>query len=61
MLRGVGWFSSKFFAPEIKVGVIAAKPLIYDPKYWWVSSEGVRSIISEAIAYIYARFVNWRA
>ncbi len=48
-------------APEIKVGVIAAKPLIYDPKYWWVSSEGVRSIISEAIAYIYARFVNWRA
>ena len=49
------------FAPEIKVGVIAAKPIIYDPNYWWVSSEGVRSIISEAIAYIYARFVNWRA
>jgi hypothetical protein len=47
-------------APEIKVGVIAAKPLSYDPKHWWVSSEGVRSIISEAIAYLYARFIDWR-
>ncbi len=48
-------------APEIKVGVIVLEPLSYDPKRWWVSSAGVRSIISETIAYIYARFVNWRA
>jgi len=48
-------------APDIKVGVIAAKPLSYDPKQWWISSEGVRSIIGEAIAYIYARFVDWRS
>lgn len=47
-------------APEIQVGVIAVKSLSYDPKHWWSSSEGVRSIISEAIAYLYARFVSWR-
>ena len=47
-------------ASEIQVGVIAAKPLSYDPKHWWVSSEGVRSIISEAIAYLYARLIDWR-
>jgi hypothetical protein len=47
-------------APEIKVGVIAIESLGYDSNQWWVSSEGVRSIMSEAIAYIYARFVNWR-
>lgn len=47
--------------PEIKVGVIAVESLSYDPKHWWISSEGVRSIMSETIAYIYARFVNWRA
>ncbi|MBD1808181.1 YdcF family protein [Microcoleus sp. FACHB-SPT15] len=47
-------------APEIKVGVIAAKPLSYDPKHWWVSSEGVRSIISETVAYLYARLIDWR-
>ena len=47
-------------APEIKVGVIAVKSISYDPKHWWSSSEGVRSIISEAIAYLYARFINWK-
>ena len=51
----------QILAPDIKVGVIAATSLGYDPKRWWMSSEGVRSIISEAIAYIYARFINWRA
>lgn len=44
--------------PKIKVGVIAAKTLNYQPNKWWTSSEGVRSVISEAIAYIYARFLN---
>ncbi|MEA5503745.1 ElyC/SanA/YdcF family protein [Halotia wernerae UHCC 0503] len=42
------------FAPQIKVGVIAAAPPNYDAKKWWNSSEGVRVIMSETIAYIYA-------
>ena len=45
-------------APKIKVGVIAAESLDYDPNNWWISSAGVREIISETIAYIYARFIN---
>jgi hypothetical protein len=48
-------------SPDIKVGVIAAEPISYDPKKWWSYSSGVRTVISETIAYIYARFVNWRA
>ncbi|MBE9006906.1 YdcF family protein [Fortiea sp. LEGE XX443] len=48
------------FAPKIKVGIISAKTQNYDCKKWWNSSEGVRVVISEAIAYIYARFVNWK-
>jgi uncharacterized SAM-binding protein YcdF (DUF218 family) len=47
-------------APKIKVGIIAAKPVNYNPNKWWISSEGVRTVISEIIAYIYALFVNWR-
>lgn len=47
-------------APDIKVGVIAEKSLTYNPKQWWISSEGVRAIISETIAYIYARLINWK-
>ncbi|NEU74268.1 YdcF family protein [Hassallia byssoidea VB512170] len=45
--------------PKIKVGIIAAKPLSYNPNKWWISSEGVRTVIAEIIAYIYALFVNW--
>ncbi|MBW4479867.1 MAG: YdcF family protein [Tolypothrix brevis GSE-NOS-MK-07-07A] len=46
-------------APKIKVGIIAAKPASYNPNKWWTSSEGVRTVTSEMIAYIYAVFVNW--
>ncbi|HBB30514.1 MAG TPA: cytosine deaminase [Cyanobacteria bacterium UBA9273] len=48
-------------APEIKVGAIAAQPQEYDAQAWWQSSEGVRTVIGEAIAYIYARFINWKS
>ena len=45
----------KALAPEITVGVIAVAPQDYDPQQWWGSSEGVRTVIGETIAYIYAR------
>lgn len=47
-------------APEIKVGVIAVASDEYNPKRWWAYSGGVRSIMSEGISYIYARFINWK-
>ena len=53
------WLSYKqALAPKIKVGVIAVKTLDYDSNNWWSSSAGVRSVISETIAYIYARFAS---
>ncbi|MHC5597723.1 MAG: YdcF family protein [Nostoc sp.] len=51
----------KLLNPEIKVGVIAAKTQDYASEKWWASSEGVRTVIDEAIAYLYARFLNWKA
>ncbi|NMF67448.1 YdcF family protein [Brasilonema octagenarum UFV-E1] len=54
------WLIYKQVLAPIKVGVIAANPSDYDPKKWWVSSEGVRTVISEIIAFIYALFVNWK-
>ncbi len=38
------------------VGVIAVAPDDFDPRHWWHSSAGVRTVISESIAYLYARF-----
>ncbi|MBE9092567.1 YdcF family protein [Tychonema sp. LEGE 07203] len=46
--------------PEIKVGIIAAEPQDYNPQEWWKSSEGFRTVTGEIIAYIYARFIDWK-
>lgn len=40
---------------DLEIGVIAAENPYYDPDRWWISSSGVRSVISDFIAYIYAR------
>lgn len=50
----------KVLAPDISVGAIAAEPVDYNSKTWWKSSEGVRTVIFESLAYIYARFINWK-
>jgi hypothetical protein len=46
--------------PDIKVGIIAAEPEDYNPQEWWKSSAGFRNVTGEIIAYIYARFVDWK-
>ncbi|MEH1864436.1 MAG: ElyC/SanA/YdcF family protein [Nostoc sp.] len=56
------WFIfRKILTPKVQVGAIAAKTHDYDPNKWWVSSQGVRTILDEGIAYIYARFLNWKS
>jgi len=45
----------KAFGPEIEVGVIAIKDREYDPRVWWRYSEGVKEVLSEGAAYLYAR------
>ena len=39
---------------EVQVGVIAIAGRDYDARHWWRYSAGVRGVISEAIAYVYA-------
>jgi len=39
------------------VGVIAIEHREYDPKHWWVSSNGVRTVLDELIAYAYALII----
>jgi hypothetical protein len=42
---------------EIPVGIIACENREYDPKRWWKTSSGVRTVLNETIAYIYAKLV----
>ncbi|MBC8527175.1 MAG: YdcF family protein [Candidatus Cloacimonetes bacterium] len=46
----------KALGDSIAVGIISAENLSYDPEHWWKSSDGVRTVIGEMIACIYARF-----
>jgi hypothetical protein len=46
----------KAFGDSASVGVIAVESRDYDPQRWWISSDGVREVISEMIGYVYARF-----
>ena len=47
---------SQVLEPEIQVGVIAHPPLDYDSQTWWTSSEGFKEVVTEVLAYIYAKF-----
>jgi hypothetical protein len=39
----------------VVVGTLAIPDNEYDERRWWKTSEGVRTVIGEALAYVYAR------
>jgi hypothetical protein len=48
----------KLMGENIKIGVISAPPVRYNPKYWWLSKRGGRLVMKNTIGYIYALFVT---
>jgi len=51
------WLLFEDVFSTVNVGVISISPNDYDVSRWWFFSEGVRSVVSESIAYFYARFI----
>jgi hypothetical protein len=47
---------AKAFRGAARVGIMAVEDQEYDAKRWWNSSQGVRLVIGEMLAYGYARF-----
>lgn len=45
------------FGDGVSVGVISVASPDYDSRRWWCYSEGVREVLGETIAYVYARFM----
>lgn len=45
------------FGDFAEVGIVAIENQEYDPNRWWISSNGVRTIINESVAYCYALIV----
>ncbi len=46
----------KALGKEYKIGVTCLKVADYDPDRWYTCSQGVRTVIGECIAYVYAKF-----
>jgi hypothetical protein len=46
----------KALGDHIAVGITAVPIPDYDARHWWRSSAGVRAVIDESVAYVYARF-----
>jgi uncharacterized SAM-binding protein YcdF (DUF218 family) len=51
----------KALGKNVAVGIIAVPNPDYDSRRWWHYSDGVREVIGESIAYIYARFFFYPA
>jgi hypothetical protein len=47
------------FGSDVRVGIISIPHPDYDEKRWWHYSDGVRDMVGEVIAYIYAKFLFW--
>lgn len=47
----------KALGHQFRVGVVAHPDVGYDSAHWWATSEGFREVSSEALAYLYARFI----
>lgn len=43
----------------VTIGITAIPNEEYDPKQWWRFSAGVRNVIDESLAYLYARLIFW--
>ncbi|HPC94041.1 MAG TPA: ElyC/SanA/YdcF family protein [Sedimentisphaerales bacterium] len=50
----------KVLPRTFELGVCVIAPQDYDPQRWWTYSEGCRTVVSEAIAYAYARLIGVR-
>lgn len=40
---------------DVKVGVISVDDQAIDPRHWWRTSEGARTVITETVGYVYVR------
>jgi hypothetical protein len=47
------------FGKGALIGIVAIEGKDYDPHAWWHYSEGVKEVISEGAAYLYARLFFW--
>lgn len=52
------WLLYRLALEEVcEVGILAGMDRRYDGRFWWKTSEGVRDVIDETIAFLYAKLI----
>lgn len=41
------------FGPSVRIGILAARPTDYVPDAWWASSTGAKTVVMEAISWVW--------
>lgn len=41
------------FGSSVDIGILAAKPTAYDPDAWWTTSTGAKTVVMEAISWVW--------
>jgi uncharacterized SAM-binding protein YcdF (DUF218 family) len=55
--RRTRYLFQKTAGDAVTAGIISFTDAGYDPKKWWASSQGFRTVTGELIAYLYVRFI----
>jgi hypothetical protein len=48
----------RVFGDEVDIGIISVADAEYSPEGWWRSSEGLKDVVSESAAYLYAKLLG---
>ena len=43
----------------MRVGILAARPVEYDPERWWRSSVGAKGVLQELVSGIWTQLFFW--
>ena len=54
--RRTRFLFERAFGKRVTVGIIAVPNPDYDSKHWWRYSQGLKDVLNEGIAFIYAKF-----
>ena len=47
------------FGSCVRIGILAARPTIYDPDAWWTTSAGAKTVLSEALGWFWTEAFFW--
>jgi uncharacterized SAM-binding protein YcdF (DUF218 family) len=47
------------FGPNVRIGILAARPAFYDSEAWWRASNGVEAIIFQSIGLLWVKCCFW--